>query len=91
MKGTIFLEIESEDIENKDHLRRINMFGRLGDGARYDIQNMNHLSLSSKVAKNKTNYGPMQFLYVYTYCIFSALQSVEKAGRLGWSNVLTLN
>ena len=69
MKGTIFLEIESEDIENKDHLRRINMFGRLGDGARYDIQNMHHMSLSSKVAKNKTNYEPMQFLYVYTYYI----------------------
>ena len=74
MKGTIFLEIESEDIENKDHLRRISMFGRLGDGARYDIQNMHHMSLSSKVAKNKTNYEPMQFLYVYTYCILVLCQ-----------------
>ena len=50
------------------------MFGRLGDGARYDIQNMHHMSLSSKVAKNKTNYEPMQFLYVYTYCILVLCQ-----------------
>ena len=57
------------------------MFGRLGDGARYDIQNMHHMSLSSKVAKNKTNYNAIPVCLHLLY--FSVLSSVEKAGRLG--------